>query len=325
MPLGSPFYIERKSDRQALAWTQSKGGATGVIVGSRQSGKSSLLVRTLAEAPSAGKTAAYLDFQLFDEAALSEPGGFFRQFAEFLGHQLGIADDVGRLWKPEISNVQNCTRYFERHILSQAKTPLVLGFDEVDRAMTSPFAPDFFGMLRAWHNNRAFSSTWTTLTIVLVSSTEPTLFMEDPRSSPFNIGDRIRPADFTFSEAGELNRRYGSPLREKQLIDLMNLLGGHPYLTQMAFHQVTAAGLGFAEVVRRASDDDGPFGDHLRSFRLRLQGRPEVQEAFREVLDGKQPEPRLAAALLGAGLVRGEGRLVKPRSDLYARFLFAHV
>jgi hypothetical protein len=65
------FYIERQSDR-LLASVAPSVGETIVIKAPRQMGKSSLLIRYLAECQKVGKRFAYLDFQHFTDAELAE-------------------------------------------------------------------------------------------------------------------------------------------------------------------------------------------------------------------------------------------------------------
>ena len=57
---------------------------------------------------------------------------------------------------------------------------------------------------------------------------------------------------------------------------LYALIGGHPYLTRKALYMLASSSprSGVDELFEHASDDTGPFGDHLRYYLLRLQGSP---------------------------------------------------
>ncbi len=109
----SQFYVERACDVLALNAIQRQG-VTITIKGPRQMGKSSLLIRTCNAAMNAGKRVAFLDFQLFDQAALSNADLFFRQFCSWLTDEIEMADRVDELWNPKLSNNQCCTRYIGR-------------------------------------------------------------------------------------------------------------------------------------------------------------------------------------------------------------------
>ncbi|MEM9165170.1 MAG: AAA-like domain-containing protein, partial [Cyanobacteria bacterium P01_F01_bin.4] len=87
MDLESAFYIARPSDQVALSTIQRQG-VTITIKGPRQMGKSSLLNRTMAKAVEAGKQVAFLDFQLFDRAALQDADEFYQQFCFWLTDEL---------------------------------------------------------------------------------------------------------------------------------------------------------------------------------------------------------------------------------------------
>lgn len=76
----SKFYVARSSDALARGTIERSGGVTIPIKGSRQMGKSSLLIRIKAKAETVGKKVAYLDFQLFDRSALTSCERFYRQF-----------------------------------------------------------------------------------------------------------------------------------------------------------------------------------------------------------------------------------------------------
>ena len=70
------FYVERSTDMDALNAIKRQGGVTFTIKGPRQMGKSSLLIRTIEAAVKAGKRVVYLDFQIFDKAALANADVF---------------------------------------------------------------------------------------------------------------------------------------------------------------------------------------------------------------------------------------------------------
>ncbi|NJN87098.1 MAG: toll-Interleukin receptor, partial [Leptolyngbyaceae cyanobacterium SL_7_1] len=80
----SQFYVARSSDAIALSTIERSNGVTITIKDPRQMGKSSLLIRAKARAEALGKRVAYLDFQLFDRAALTEGDRFYQQFCEWL-------------------------------------------------------------------------------------------------------------------------------------------------------------------------------------------------------------------------------------------------
>src|SRR5207302_734254 len=123
------------------------------------------------------------------------------------------------------------------------------------------------GLFRSWHNERSLdpAGPWQKLTLAIAYATEAHMFITDMNQSPFNVGTRLVLTDFTPEQLAELNKRYGSPLRDQsELNQFYNLVGGQPYLTRRGLHELAAHHVKFYDFANQASRDEGPFGDHLR-------------------------------------------------------------
>src|SRR5947209_4324687 len=87
-------------------------------------------------------------------------------------------------------------------------------------------------MTRAWHERRqraSQQSTWKRLHLVIAHATDPALWIEDIKQSPFNVGLQLILEDFDERQVSELNERHGRPLSEPEEVKrLMNLVGGTP-------------------------------------------------------------------------------------------------
>lgn len=316
----STFYVERPSDILALQ-TIAQRGVTITIKGPRQVGKSSLLIRIKEAAENGGKRVAFLDFQLFEKAALRNAELFFRQFCFWLSDVLEMADKVDEYWNTPLGNSQRCTRYVSRHILKELGKPLVLAMDEVDKIFDTDFRNDFFGMLRSWHNSRATTPIWKQLDLTLVTSTEPYQLINDLNQSPFNVGQVIELADFTPEQVAGLNQRHGSPFNPSEEQQLIALLGGHPYLVRRALYLVASRQISTTELFTNATAEHGPFGDHLRHHLSLLHGKTELIHGLLQIIHLNNCEDkRVFWRLRGAGLVREAGRVVIPRCQLYAEY-----
>lgn len=322
MDAQSKFYIERENtDSVAIDAIKRKGGVTLTIKAPRQMGKSSLLIRTIAAATEAGKQVAFLDFQLIDKSTLTDTELFFKQFCYWITETLEMDNKVDEYWDKPLGHVQRCTRYVSKHILSSLEYPLVLAMDEVDSIFETDFRSDFFGMLRNWHNNRALMPIWKNLDLALVTSTEPYQLIENLNQSPFNVGEVVELSDFTKEEIAELNIRHNSPLNNHEENELLELLGGHPYLTRRALYLLTKNRISLQALKMDATDDRGPFGDHLRYHLFRLHGKTELVKGFKDILFRNECHDDLIFfRLRGAGLVRREGTTVLPRCQLYENY-----
>ena len=321
----SGFYVERPVDAVALAAIEREGGVTLTIKGPRQMGKSSLLMRTMSAAAEAGKHVVFLDFQLFDKAALGDAETFFRQFCAWLTDELDMEDRVEECWRRPLGNSQLCTRYVGRYLLKELGAPLVLAMDEVESVYACDFRSDFFSMLRSWHNDRAYKPRWKQLDLALVTSTEPYQLIENLNQSPFNVGEICELMDFSASQVADLNARHGSPLSVSDLEALMGLLGGHPYLTRRALYLAASDRITPGDLLQRATEDRGPFGDHLRYHLFRLHGQEDLIRCFKLALRGRSvSDEALFWRLRGAGLVRREDGSVVPRCKLYGDYFTKH-
>jgi hypothetical protein len=312
------FYIERDGDsrlkREVVKW-----GTTTSIRASRQTGKSSLLVRGMHHACQSEAKVVHLDMQRVDSDFLQSPDVFLRYLAEFTVRQLRLdLAEVESFWHGSLGPQDKLTYLLEDYILPTMHVPVVLAMDEVDRLLQTPFHSDFFGLVRSWHNSRAISDEWNKLNIVMVISTEPYLLIDDMSQSPFNVGMKLYLEDFNEAQMRDLNARHGSPVPEDDFPRLMQLLNGHPYLTRKALYTLVTERMAWADLTRVASTDHGPFGDHLRHHHWLLHDQPELRETLKQVIrDNRCMNEMAFFRLLRAGLVKGSGDVCKCRCDLY--------
>jgi hypothetical protein len=195
---------------------------------------------------------------------------------------------------------------------------LILALDEVERLFTCPFRNDFFGMLRAWHNDKPNMGN---LTMLLSGSTEPSLFVTNNHQSPFNVAERINLQDFTFEQVQTLNRRYGDLLTQAQTQALYELLGGQPFLTRLVWYKVASGEINLADLLANPLDDDSPFNDHLSRYWQVLLDLPELKPALSQICRQQtHAEDKSYFRLIGSGLIKKQGKQVTMRNELYRRY-----
>lgn len=322
MPHQSLFYIERDSDLDASQALHEINGVTITIKGPRQMGKSSLLNRLMADGSKRGMKAAFIDFQMIENSAIENADIFYRQFCSLLSWEFEVEDRTEEFWKNPLGQVQKTTNYVTKLLLKELQdTQLLLAMDEVERMFSSPFRSDFFSMLRSWHNNRARGGDWTRFNMALVTSTEPYQLIADLNQSPFNVGAVVELKDFTPAQVSDLNQRHGNPLSSVQITKISELLGGHPYLTRRALYLSASKRATFDDIVRKAGEDDGPFGDHLRNHLFRMSDHLDLKSGLIQVIKHQRcADEHVFFRLRGAGLVRRVGNDVLPRNQLYAEY-----
>lgn len=320
-----PLYVRRDCDHEAQRVMERGPGQTITIKGPRQVGKSSLLMRILSRALAQERRVALVDFQLL-VAAIQEESTLFKGFLCEILSQLDLPPLTETEWDVESTPAQCCTNLVDKLVLRRIQQPLTLACDETDLILSLQFRDNFFGMLRAWHGKRAnptLRQRWGKLDLVLVTSTEPYLFIDRPDQSPFNVGAVLRLEDFDRAQVAQLNTAHGSPLSNDEIEALMELTGGHPYLVRRAFYAVAARGqaVPWRTVAGLATDDHGPFGDHLRRHLLNVLRAPELRPVLSAVLAGQAVTDEVALhRLVGAGLVRRQGDRLLPRCSLYAQY-----
>jgi hypothetical protein len=315
------LYVRRQADAR-LEREIVKAGTTTTIRAARQSGKSSLLARGVHHARQHGARIVCLDLQRVDSDRLCSPDIFLRDLAEFVVRKLRLdVAEMDKIWTGSLGPQDKLTYLLEDYVLPETDLAdgfIVLALDEADRLLETDYYQAFFALIRSWHNNRARDDQWNRLNLVLVISTEPYLLIQDMNQSPFNVGLRLGLQDFDGAQVMDLNLRHGAPVAEEDFDQLMELLGGHPYLTRKAFYTLTTEQLPWSDLVRIAPTDQGPFSDHLRHHHWLLRDKPDLREALKQVIDRKHcVDDMTFFRLLRAGLVKGSGDVCTCRCDLY--------
>lgn len=323
----SPFYIRREADSELKEQVLSSGTTTRVK-GMRQMGKSSLLIRAALAVEQHRQKALYLDFQLIAEPHLTNLESLLRYLAHKLARCFNASAKPEQYWDDYLGAKESITNFIEECILRESGLPVLILFDEADLIFKFPYRNDFFSTIRAWHNRRALKDIWNRLNIVIAHSTEPYLWIQDINQSPFNVGHEIKLDDFGSAQIRELNSKHGGVLKtEADLQELMKLVGGHPYLVRQSLYTLAADRWSVSQLQRVATDEAGPFSDHLRHYLWSLQKHKELNDVLRDVLsNGRCDDEESFQRLKAAGLVRGETRSsVRMRCQLYADYFKKHL
>jgi serine/threonine protein kinase len=329
VPLDSRFYIVRPTDAEFQRAIERQDSIV-LVKGARQVGKTSLLARGLQKARASGARVVLTDFQSLSEDCLQSAETLFFRLAATIVDQLDLGVLPEQVWSAQFGPSINFERYLRREVLAKVSSPIVWGLDEVDRLFTCGFGSEVFGLFRSWHNKRALDpdGPWRRLTLAIAYATEAHLFITNLNQSPFNVGTQLVLEDFTRENVAELNRRYGSPLRgEDELTRYYQLVGGHPYLVRRGLHELAVHHERLAALEARASQDDGPFGNHLRRLLVSLSQDRNLCEAVKGLLQGKSSlSTDSYYRLHSAGLIAGEAaQQAIPRCELYAAYLREHL
>ncbi|HAG84592.1 MAG TPA: molecular chaperone Tir, partial [Cyanobacteria bacterium UBA12227] len=321
--LASAFYVERPSIEDRCYEAIAKPGSLIRIKAPRQMGKTSLMARILHHATQQGYATVPLTFQLADSKLFTDLDRFLQWFCAFISLELQLPDRLADYWNGIFASKVSCRSYFERYLLANMTNPLVLGLDEVDRVFQYPeLAADFFGLLRAWHEEAKNREIWRKLRLVVVHSTEVYLPM-DINQSPFNVGLPIELPEFQVEQVQDLAHRHGLAWGTTEVDQLMAMVGGHPYLIRLALYHIARQEITLPELLITAPTDTGLYSDHLRRHLWNLSQHPELANALKKVVIAEgsvQLDSMQGFKLHSMGLVNLQGNEVTPRCDLYRQY-----
>lgn len=310
---GSRFYVERAVDRQffdSLAF----GHGVATIQAPRQMGKSSLLARIRLRLHEQGLKSVFLDLKTLASVRFRDDSEAMQGLATFIADQANLDLDPETFFARKGFPGSKLQKFLSR-AFGESPERTVLLFDEVDRLFDKPYRDGLFGGLRMVIDQKPFDRGIAKIGFGFAHSHDPAAWIKDRNQSPFNVAQPYPLREFDRPQMEWLNQVHGAVLTTAELDELLGLLGGHPFLTRLAFYRLAQRELTLAELVRQAATDDGLFGDHLRS-RLMLLRDMKLDRAFKKILDARRCDDIVQfQALQALGLVHGESH-----KDAQARY-----
>lgn len=326
VPLNSHFYIEHNGIQSLCYETLVEPGSLIRIKAPKLMGKTSLLIRIRFAAENQNYRAFYLDLGGVEKAVLSNLDTFLRWFCGKVSDELNLNNRVNDAWNTDIlGSNDNCTAYFNKYILAQIDSPVVLILDEVDRLFlpeNQEMVQDFFGMLRSWHEKGKFNDTWKKLRLVLAHSTEAYIPL-DIHQSPFNAGVPVELEEFNQQQVEDLAQLHQITEYDLLTEKLMALLGGHPYLVRLAMYYIAARKVTLEDLLESATTEAGIYSNHLRALLEILQVKPKLAQALKKVVASPIPvglDSMQIYQLHSLGLVQRRKNEVTPRCQLYREY-----
>jgi serine/threonine-protein kinase len=216
-----------------------------------------------------------------------------------------------------------CSDYFQKYLLQENQTPLVLGLDDVDLLFPYPsIAHDFFSLLRSWHEQARIELVWQKLRLLLAYSKEDYIPLHN-NQSPFNVGVPIPLPELTEMQVQNLAQRYGLYWSETQVKTFMAMVNGHPYLVRLGLEKIGRQELTLEQFLEVAPTEEGLYCDHLLDHLSKLKENSELEAAIRRVVAANSPvnlDIGKASKLVNMGLVKRKANGVVPLCELYRRY-----
>ena len=325
------IYIERPPIEEKCYKAILQPGALIRIKAPQKMGKTLLLEKLLDYARQQGYQTAKLDLKLADSSALADLKTFLQWLCVNVSDSLGLEAKLDDYWQDSNGLNISCTRYFQKYLLSVIDSPVVLAIDNFERLFKCEnIFSDFAPLLRSWYETAKqpdrMGKIWKKLKLVVVNSTEtyPTL---DTNRSPFNVGLAIELPEFNQQQVEEMVKQYelDGQLSEQDLTQLMELLGGHPYLMQETLENLKSHQMPLEELLTLAATEQGIFSHHLRELLECLQNNPQLKSAYKRVVTANEPvqlNPEITFKLHSLGLVKIVRNDCVPNCDLYRQYFF---
>ncbi len=275
-----------------------------VFFGPELCGKTWLLHTLTSEARQRGAQVVTINLNIIDKTARSSFGSFLHTFALRIFKELKL--DINEVNKSFSENrggpVATLNDLMSWNVLGAINERFVLAIDNVDLISDQPYQDEFFGMLRAWVDSSGFEK----LHLVLAISTAPSLLVQDVNRSPFNLGDVLTVPDFTVPQLQSLAKLHNLQVDDGEIARLVDLVGGHPYLTRLAFYEAYRRKMRMGVLLDRVENEPqgGVFAPYLDHLMRKLRQDRALLDSFRKIIS--QPnlaiDESLGYRLEGAGL-----------------------
>ena len=251
-----------------------------------------------------------------------------RWFCANITLQLGLESLLDEYWDEDLGFKVSCTTYLQGYILGQLDSPLVVALDEVNRLFNHPeVAQEFLPLLRFWHEEANNVRIWQKLRLIVTHSTEIYIPLS-LNQSPFNVGLSLSLNKFNWEQVQELAKRYGldktdPPLQSEDLKSVAEVVGGHPYLLNLALCHLVTKDSDVQKLIEEATTETGIYRDHLRGHLAFLSLYPKLADSYKRIVMSDEPvnlDSIAAYKLESVGLVKLQGNNAVPLCHLYRSY-----
>ncbi|WP_437980896.1 protein kinase domain-containing protein [Sorangium sp. So ce117] len=307
-------YVERRADRE-LRKEIEDNQRYPYLVAPRQSGKSSLIVRTMSALDPNVFRCAFVDLSPFP---IDDYDAFWRRFLGAVARSAQLASDNIDSDYPEDTFL---------HWLSTFPERLVLFVDEIDVLIDARYKEQFFSQIRSLFNQRAVEERLNRLQIVLSGAAHPSRLIEDELRSPFNVGIEVELDDLSPAQVKQLSLHLSeSGTATDGLVHarLYRHTGGSVYLCQLVLEQLWSTAVTASSRIGAADVDaavdaivhGAPRNVHFKSMYDTVVKNALLLSDFRRLCTREAVDERGRQELALVGIGRG----VKPfRNDIYRR------
>jgi hypothetical protein len=312
VPLGDDSYIKRPFEQNVIRELMSSRWV--LLLGPRQHGKTSALIRVREILHEGGLLTALVDLQAAPPTESYE--GFVSWFSCSVCEQLNTSMPA--------SVEQHDLGAMLGAALPEGNSPAVILIDEASNIKDAGWRNAFYGQLRAISSRRAVASpsdAAARLRFIFAGTFRPETLI-DEANSPFNVCERFDTEDLTASDVDTLAAKTLGEGHQEVGPAIFDEVGGQPFLVQKLLGRVQGADDLSQRLNAEIAELRTGQSDHVGHLFGKVLAEPKLSTiASRMVSDGAapieaaDPDYRYMQVL---GIARRNGGNIEFRNSLYA-------